>query len=73
MPPAKDDSIDLGDDGVVVIAHVTMRPLTASARGILPDPIEVHCGTEPGERLERALAAGWVDVNAAAPAPPAAA
>ena len=71
IPPTDGLWLDFGDDCTAQVQHVTARVLLPVPWGILPDTLEARTRTEPGERLEAALAAGWLPVDdpAAAPAP----
>ena len=71
IPPVDGLWLDFGDGCTVQVQHVTARVLPPAPWGILPDTLEVRIRTEPAERLEAALAAGWLPVDdpAVAPAP----
>ena len=68
VPPVEGLWVDFGDGtGTAQLAHVTARALAGGTTGILPDLLEARTRTEPAERLEPALAAGWLPVDDLAP------
>ena len=67
IPPPRDVWRNFGDGATAQVVHVTAR-VPAASWGVLPDTLEARTKTEPGERPEAALAAGWRDTADPAPA-----
>jgi len=68
--PSLHTVLDFGD-GLAPVTTIVMQPMGASPPAVSPPRIQLRTKTEPGDRLARALEAGWDPLAAEEPEEPA--